>query len=408
MKTTEDSGPPRKDSEMVDGVLVGTAAQDTAAGSEEVAGDGMRVTWGAVARPLRPVLVTALLAAAFALDVMSGNEVSASLFYIVAIVAGAWTLGRTGGLVAAGVSALAWVAAYRLAGAPFSRPAILYWNLTAELVVYLGTALAVSQVRAGLERQRLLLARLDHSRRLLEREMHAVGELQRELLPQRAPALPGHEWAIHYETSSRAGGDYYDFFEIGDGRTGVLLADASGHGAPAAVLMAMTRVLLHAATEPLGMPASVLAWLASRIAHELPERWFVTACYLVLDPSTGHFQYALAGHDPPLIVRARERRVERLPLAGGPPLGPFPTFRYEGAAGRLEPGDTLVLYTDGLTETIGPGQELFGASRIEEVLTRATHESVEWMRERMLTRVEAHRSGLAPSDDLTLILLRRR
>src|SRR5215831_10535582 len=403
----EGLGPPRKDSHMVDGVLVGDASREDADRSEEVAAD-VRVTWGAVARPLRPVLVAALLAAAFVLDVMSGNEVSASLFYIVAIVAGAWTLERTGGLVAAGVSALAWIVAYRLAGAPFSRPAILYWNLTAELAVYLGTALAVAQVRAGLERQRLLLGRLDHSRRLLEHEMRVVGELQRELLPQRAPALPGHEWAIHYETSSRAGGDYSDFFEVGDGRIGVLLADASGHGAPAAVLMAMTRVLLHATTEPLGVPATVLAWLASRLAHELPDRWFVTACYLVLDPLTGQFEYALAGHDPPKIVRARERRVEHLPLAGGPPLGPFPTFRYEGAAGGLEPGDTLVLHTDGLTEAFGPGQELFGPSRIDEVLAGAAGESVDGMRERMLTRVEAHRSGLAPSDDLTLILLRRR
>jgi serine phosphatase RsbU (regulator of sigma subunit) len=405
---------------MIDGVLVETAARGTDAMATAndppipgvpPAADGAprtRTAWGAIPRPWRPALVSALVVAAFALDVMSGNEVSASLFYIAAIVAGAWTLGRGGGLVAAGASACAWLVAYRIAGAPFSRPAILFWNLTAELVVYLGTALAVAQVRAGLERQRLLLTRLEHSRRMLEHEMLVVGELQRELLPRRAPGLPGYEWAIHYETSSRAGGDYYDFFEVGDGRIGVLLADASGHGAPAAVLMAMTRVLLHAATEPLRTPATVLAWLANRLAHELPDRWFVTACYLVLDPATGRFDYALAGHDPPVVVRTRERRIERLPLAGGPPLGPFPTFRYEGGGGSLEAGDTLVLHTDGLPEAVGPGPELFGPSRIEEVLTAAALEGVDEIRERMLTRVEAHRSGLAPSDDLTLILLRRR
>ncbi|HUK62838.1 MAG TPA: PP2C family protein-serine/threonine phosphatase [Dongiaceae bacterium] len=393
---------------MVDGVLVGSASREAREPLTPGVEDERRAVWGsAIAPAWRPVLVSALVVAAFALDVVSGDEVSASLFYLVAIVVGAWVFGRTGGVLTAGTSTLAWLIAYRVAGAPFSRPAILYWNLTAELAVYVGAALTMAQVRAGLERQRLLLARLEHSRRMLDREMLAVGELQRELLPRRAPAVPGHEWAIHYETSSRAGGDYYDFFEVADGRTGVLLADASGHGAPAAVLMAMTRVLLHATSAPLAPPAAALAWLASRLAHELPDRWFVTACYLVIEPGTGRFDYSLAGHDPPMIARARTGRIERLAPEGGPPLGPFPTYRYDGGAGRLEPGDTLVLYTDGLPEAIGPGQELFGPERIEEALTGAARASVQEMRERLLARVAAHRSGLAPSDDLTLILLRR-
>jgi len=265
----------------------------------------------------------------------------------------------------------------------------------------------VARARAGLEHERLLAARLDRVNRALDRETHAVGELQRELLPPVPPAIHGYQWEQHYATSTRAGGDYYDFFSVPDGRIGIVVADASGHGAPAAVLMAMTRVLLHAASDALCPPDRVLARLAAQLARTLPEGWFVTACYGVLDPASGDLEYALAGHDPPFMIRAASRTLERLPIRGGPPLGLLPHLPCESGSTRLEPGDTLVLYTDGLTEAMSPTGELFGAERVRAALEEARCLALRDVREHLLARLDAHRAGAPLSDDLTVLLLRR-
>ena len=125
---------------------------------------------------------------------------------------GAWFAGRRAGLVLALLSVVAWALAHRLTGVPFSKPSVLYWNLLAELAIYVITAVAVAQTRSGLDRVHALAARLEDSRKALDQETRAVGDLQLKLLPQGAPRLAGYAWEIVYMTSTRAGGDYYDFF----------------------------------------------------------------------------------------------------------------------------------------------------------------------------------------------------
>lgn len=357
-------------------------------------------------RSARLAISLGLLAAACAADVLSGDEVSASLFYVVAIFAGTWLSGGGVGAALSLASTLAWFVATLTGGHTFSSVHVLAWNLGTELAIYLATATAVAQLHNALVRSHRLAVRLDHSRRLLERETREVGELQRGLLPDHPPRLAGYSWALHYETSSRAGGDYYDFFELGDGRVGILLADASGHGAPAAVLMAMTRVLVRTTDQPMTRPERVLAWVGQRLGTTLPAGWFVTASYLMLDSNTGRFTYSLAGHDAPAILRAETNTLERLTLVGGRPLGPFPFDPTVHGDGCLAPGDTLVLYTDGLPEAMGPDDDMFEEHRVAESLAGPPAE-LEALRERVLARVDGHRSGRAPSDDLTLILLRR-
>src|SRR5215831_17599805 len=145
-------------------------------------------------RGVRYAVALLLLVTAFQVDLMTGNEVSSSLFYVVPVAFAAWFLGSTPGLLFAVASAAAWLAAQRLIGVTFSKPSILYWNVTAEGAIYLVTAWVVSRVNID--------------RVLLERESLAVGRLQRELLPQALAAMPGYAWESHYVTSTRAGGDY--------------------------------------------------------------------------------------------------------------------------------------------------------------------------------------------------------
>lgn len=349
----------------------------------------------------------ALLAAAFAVDVVTGGEVSASLVYVVAVAYAAWFLGRVPGISMALLSALAWLAAHVAVGPPYSRTAVLLWNLGAEIAIYSAMALLLGSLREHVVRIRALADRLAEANDLLDREAQAVGRLQRELLPPAPPSTPGYEWALHYETSTRAGGDYYDFFARSDGRVGLLIADASGHGTPAAVLMAMTRSLLHAVAADEPTPAAVLTRLNRELGRLLPAGWFVTACYAVLDPADGTLAYSLAGHDPPLVLRARDRSLETVPLSGGPLLGPWPQAAYESGRTRLEPGDALFLYTDGLTEAMGPAGELLGLPEVRAALASLPDLRPGTIRDRVLDRVARHRDGAAVSDDLTLVVLGR-
>jgi serine phosphatase RsbU (regulator of sigma subunit) len=349
----------------------------------------------------------ALLAAAFAVDLTTGGEVSASLVYVIVVAYTAWFLGSVSGLALALLSALAWLAACVAAGQAFSGTPVLLWNLGAEVAIYSTMALLLGALRDHVGRIRGLADRLGEANRRLDHEAQAVGELQRELLPPAPPELPGYRWALHYETSTRAGGDYYDFVVRADGRVGLLIADASGHGTPAAVLMAMTRSLLHVVAADDAAPAAVLARLNRELGRLLPAGWFVTACYAVLDPADGTLEYSLAGHEPPLLLRAEGHALEPVAARGGPLLGPWPEAEYEAGRTRLAPGDVLFLYTDGLSEAVNPAGELLGLDEVCATLAALPGLQPETIRDRMLDRVARHRGAAGTSDDLTLVILGR-
>ena len=360
-----------------------------------------------IGRVLRWTVAAALLVTAFAADRLTGNEVSSSLYYVIGVAYAAWFLGRLPGLGMAVLCVFAWLGAYELVGRPFSHPLVLLWNLFVEISIYASIALTFSFLREDAEKIRSLADRLADANHLLDREALAVGRLQRELLPDALPRIPGYEWSVHYETCTRAGGDYYDFTLLAGGRVGILIADASGHGAPAAVVMAMTRTLLHTATEPFPGPDRVMARLNREMGRLLPDGWFVTACFAVLDPPSGMLEYSLAGHAPPIVIRARTGSPEVLPAAGGPLLGPFPEVTYEAGRTCLEPGDALVLYTDGLTEAEDIDRRLLGEDAVRAACGSAPSLKPDAIRARMLDCVTRHRAGVAASDDLTVLILGR-
>jgi serine phosphatase RsbU (regulator of sigma subunit) len=365
----------------------------------------------AVTPGLQPALwsLTAftLLVGAFLLDCVSGNEASSSLFYVVGIAVASWFIGQRAGLVIAVLSAVAWGSAVRIVGPAFSKASVFYWNLVVELVIYGTAAVAVARVRRGLRHERQLFEQLTLVTGALARETRAVGDLQREMLPESPPEIGGYEWQLCYATSTQAGGDYYDFFELPEGRIGLLLGDASGHGAQAAVLVAMTRVLLRTTTESLASPSHVLARLGNQITSTIPSGRFVTACYAVLEPTSGRLEFSLAGHPPPLLLRAVGGMLEELPCCGGPPLGLFPDSLFAAGATVLLPGDALVLYTDGLTEAMSPTRALFGDDALKEALRGMQSLPLSELRDRLMARLEAHQGGAALEDDMTLLMLRR-
>jgi sigma-B regulation protein RsbU (phosphoserine phosphatase) len=171
--------------------------------------------------------------------------------------------------------------------------------------------------------------------------------------------------------------------------------------------MAMLRVLLHAAPEALDAPAAVLLDANRRLAANIPPGQFVTACYAVLEPRTGMLDFALAGHEPPLVAHLDSDTINALPAAGGPPMGPFPDARFEGARIALAPGDTVLFSTDGLSEAMNSHSELFGHERVCALLRAERAAPAEAVRDRLVEAVDRHGLGLERADDLTLLVLRR-
>ena len=351
--------------------------------------------------------VVALLLGAYLLDLATGNEVSSSLFYILPIAISAWFLGRSSGVIAALVSAAEWYLAQRAVGGAFPNPHIVYWNIGAETVIYVTAALVIARVQADRTREQRSAEQLALAHQALDRETRAVGVLQRELLPRRFPEVPGYQWAVEYETSSRAGGDYYDFLRLPDERIGIFIGDAAGHGAPAAVIMAMSRALLHSDPDASSAPGKLLERLNRQLGRTLPEGWFLTGCYAILDARSGRLEYSLAGHDSPLLAREGCSEVQQLGDCGGPPLGPFQDASFSSGHTTLAPGDTLLLFTDGLTEAASPSLEMFGIERVVEALRPEPGAALDGMMRSLVTALRIHSAGAPLRDDVTLLMLRR-
>ena len=251
----------------------------------------------------------------------------------------------------------------------------------------------------------VLSEELERAYALVDHELELVAEIQRSLLPAELPAIPTMDVAAHYQTSRRAGGDYYDFFELPGGKWGILIADVSGHGTPAAVVMAITHSIAHGHPRPPTSPADLLRHLNGRLAtrYHVRSAAFVTAFYGVYDPATRSLTYACAGHPPPRVKRCAEGGIATLDAAQRLPLGVSLDEKYVEATHRLVPGDQIVFYTDGITESENSKGEAFGEHRLDTALTRCREVASDLINA-VLSDIEAFTGGRSPADDRTLLV----
>jgi serine phosphatase RsbU (regulator of sigma subunit) len=248
----------------------------------------------------------------------------------------------------------------------------------------------------------------------LDSELQAVGEMQRSLLPMQLPAIPGLDIAAGYQTSRRAGGDYYDFFRLPPEhsddervRYGILIADVSGHGSAAAVLMAVTHSIAHGFDKPTGPPCELLEFVNRRLyeSYTADRGAFVTAFYAIYDSNTRELDYSSAGHNPPRLRRAGGNSFQPLGDAQGLPLGIIGDEKYPTAKRVLETGDTVVLYTDGIIEARNAENDMFGVERLDATVQSALDKTSDTMLQHTLTTLHDF-AGDLPADDRTLLLLR--
>ena len=254
-----------------------------------------------------------------------------------------------------------------------------------------------------IEQERLLQVELDD--RLLARELLQAAEIQQRLLPSEAPKVSGVELAGHNAACKTVGGDYYDFFTYPDGRVAMVLGDVTGKGMPAALLMASVQATLRVLAEDADDLARLMSRLDRAMAACCPDNRSVTLFFCVLDPATGGMRYCNAGHNPPHLVRSNGQ-AERL-KGGGTLLGPLPDFGYKEHRCRLEVGDVLTLFSDGVTEATDPKGVEFGEERLAELVAEHRTQPVELLIDLVNRAVQTWTEGAPPADDVTLVIARR-
>lgn len=237
----------------------------------------------------------------------------------------------------------------------------------------------------------------------------AIGRrIQLSLLPRTFPELPGWTFAAAYEPAREVGGDLFDVFRVRgrDDQVALLVADVTGKGIPAALLMADVRALLHAATDNADGPSDALGRVNRILAEERRTSLFVTATLLVVETATGNLRHASAGHEPALVARAGGG-VQTLE-SGGPILGAFADAVFPECADRLRPGDALIQYTDGVTDTRDPARRFYGDDRLVNAIGTACGWPADGIVRAITEDVHAFRGDAEPFDDLTLLVTERR
>ena len=289
----------------------------------------------------------------------------------------------------------------KVVGIIYADSPIAEGRFTEDHLKVLTTLASVAAIRV--ENARLVEARLERER--MERELALASEIQQRFQPTAPPHITGYELQGISFPCYEIGGDYYDFIEREDGRLVIALGDVSGKGTSAAILMSSLHAAIHAQAGSHDSLVATISAVNRYLADNIPANRFVTLFYAELDPESGSMSFLNAGHNPPLIVHAAGT-VEQL-ASGGLPLGIKPDAEYREGRTQLQPGDVLVIYSDGVTEAVSPTGEEFGPTRLYEVVSRNVEASAAGIRDRIESSLTKFAQGTSAADDITLVIVKR-
>ena len=249
-------------------------------------------------------------------------------------------------------------------------------------------------------------------RNKLEFDLRLASSIQRYLLPENLPQTESLEFAVKYLPQQLIGGDFYDFFKLPHGKIGVVIGDVSGKGIPAAILMALCQTKLRYIAMSGKSPAQTLCLLNSEMVHAMRSDMFITIIYLVIDPKSGEARFARAGHEPPLLARADSDEAAQPLKSSGMALGMVSEELFdevmEDASFKMNSGDVLVLYTDGLTEAANPEGGEFTAKKLAQTISTLRSRNANDLNDEIIKSVEAFMGpGNKYGDDLTLLTVKK-
>lgn len=249
-------------------------------------------------------------------------------------------------------------------------------------------------------------------RNKLEFDLRLASSIQRYLLPENLPQTESLEFAVKYLPQQLIGGDFYDFFKLPHGKIGVVIGDVSGKGIPAAILMALCQTKLRYIAMSGKSPAQTLCLLNSEMVHAMRSDMFITIIYLVIDPKSGEARFARAGHEPPLLARADSDEAAQPLKSSGMALGMVSEELFdevmEDASFKMNSGDVLVLYTDGLTEAANPEGGEFTAKKLAQTISTLCSRNANDLNDEIIKSVKAFMGpGNKYGDDLTLLTVKK-
>jgi serine phosphatase RsbU (regulator of sigma subunit) len=291
--------------------------------------------------------------------------------------------------------------AEKVFGIIYADSPIAEGRFTEDHLKVLTTLASVAAIRV--ENTRLVDQRLERER--LERELALASEIQQRFQPTAPPIVKGYELQGISFPCYEIGGDYYDFIERDDGRLVIALGDVSGKGTAAALLMSSLHAAVHAQSGSHNSLVATISAVNRYLADNIPANRFVTLFYAELDPESGALAFLNAGHNPPLIIHSAGT-VEQL-ASGGLPLGIKRDAEYREGRTQLQHGDVLVIYSDGVTETVSPSGEEFGPTRLYEAVSRNIEASAAGIRDRIESSLTKFSQGTSAADDITLVIVKR-
>jgi len=236
----------------------------------------------------------------------------------------------------------------------------------------------------------------------LERELKVAAEIQLSILPDVLPAHPDFDFGGRILPARQVGGDFYDVFELGDNKIGVLIGDVADKGVPSAIFMARAHALIIAEADNVTTPGEVLRMVNKHITRLEKSTQFVTALYGVLDTTTREFSYARAGHEPPLLLEA-DGSVQRLPHQPGMALGLWENIALDEYKFVMPKGSVLMMFTDGMTDCRNPKGEPFGLERIKNTMTQLKDFSAQTGCDQLFDTLMTYQDGSKQDDDVTLV-----
>ncbi|MEM7114759.1 MAG: SpoIIE family protein phosphatase [Chloroflexota bacterium] len=249
------------------------------------------------------------------------------------------------------------------------------------------------------------LYRESAERNRLEQELSFAQEIQISFLPKTNPTIPHCTIASHWQAARQVSGDFYDFLPLSNDKWGIIIADVADKGVPAALFMALSRTVLRTVALNREWPAETLVRANQIIDNDAQSDLFVTVFYAVWDPFSHQLTYANAGHNPPLLVRATGK-IELLKNTGVI-LGILPDVEIHQRTITLHPNDTLLCYTDGVTEAMNTDRDEYGLQRLQLAAAHAQHQSVDQIIETITADIQDYVGATPQSDDITLVVLKR-
>jgi serine phosphatase RsbU (regulator of sigma subunit) len=330
------------------------------------------------------ILCIALISLVGTIDLITGDEFSLSIFYLLPVILAAWHLGKRPAILISLLCALAWLLADQYDGGTYLNPWVIYWNALARFGLFLIVSITLTRLRTT-----------------LQHEYQQARDIQQRLLPKKMPSCAGFQFAGASVPSNVVGGDYFDVMKPTDHSIALCIGDVMGHGISAALIMSNLQAAVRLLSQTVLSPGQLCRQLSTFVQENTAGMMFVSFFFCLIDCRSHRLVYSNAGHNPPLLLRS-DGTLHRFDQAGTL-LGVQDTMAYAETSLTLMAGDQIVLYTDGITEAARNSEES-GEARLIEEMRKNQNQQPDVLQKHLLEAAISFNGGTL-ADDMTVLVV---